>query len=93
MNDELDDPLADNVFEIFLNDTANYSFLTSSLIGQHSYPSYPSLIDHILISKDALGEYSNGISKIIDLDYQFSNYSTYVSDHRPVVSHFPVLNN
>jgi len=92
-NDELDDPVEDNVFQIFLNDTANYTFLTSSIIGQHSYPGYPSLIDHIMISNDAKIEYGNGNIKILDLDYQFANYSGYVSDHRPVLAQFPVLTN
>jgi len=92
-NDELEDPIEDNVFQVFKNDTANYTFLTNSLIGQHSYPSYPSLIDHILISNDALPEFVNGNTKILDLDYQFSNYSTHVSDHRPVLAQFPVLTN
>ena len=93
LNDEIDDPLESNVFQVFLNDSTNYEFLTSTLIGQASYPSYPSLIDHILITNDALSEYGNGNTKILDLDYQFSNYSTHVSDHRPVLSQFPVLNN
>jgi endonuclease/exonuclease/phosphatase family metal-dependent hydrolase len=92
-NDELEDPIEDNVFQIFKSDTANYTFLTNSLIGQHSYPSYPSLIDHIMITNDALSEFGNGNTKILDLDYQFSNYSTYVSDHRPVLAQFPVLTN
>jgi exonuclease III len=92
-NDELSDPSEDNVFQVFFNDTTNYTFLTFNLIGQASYPSYNSLIDHILITNDALPEYGNGNTMIIDLDYQFSNYSSYVSDHRPVFSQFPVLNN
>jgi len=92
-NDELDDSVEDNVFQVFLNDTENYTFLTNSLLGQHSYPSYPSLIDHIMISNDVNAEYTNGYIKILDLDYQFSNYSNYVSDHRPVLAQFPVLTN
>ena len=45
------------------------------------------------ITNDALSEYGNGNTKILDLDYQFSNYSTHVSDHRPVLAQFPVLTN
>lgn len=91
-NDELDDPPNDNVFQVFLNDTANYRFLTYSLIGQASYPGFDSLIDHILITRDAETEYGNGLTKILDIDNQFSKYSTFVSDHRPVLAQFPVLN-
>ena len=76
-----------------MDDTVNYTFLTNRLIGQHSYPSFPSLIDHIMITNDAKTEYGNGNIKILDLDYQFSNYSNYVSDHRPVLAQFPVLTN
>lgn len=94
LNDELDDePYEENVFKVFLDDTANYKFLTYDLIGQASYPGFSSLIDHILITNDAQSEYGNGTTRIIDLDYQFSGYSTYVSDHRPVLAQFPVFTN
>jgi exonuclease III len=93
MNDELDDPVQENVFQVFLDDTANYTFLTYNLIGQASYPGFGSLIDHILISTDTETEYNTGSIKILDLDYQFSGYSTFVSDHRPVLAQFPVLTN
>jgi len=92
-NDEIDDfPYADNVFKSILDDSSNYTFLSQVLLGQSSYPGYSSLIDHILISNDALSEYGNGNIKILDLDNQFSQYTTYVSDHRPVLAQFPVLN-
>lgn len=93
LNDEIDDPIQENVFTVFLDDSTNYSFLTKKLIGQASYPGFGSLIDHILISNDVLTEYGNGSIKILDLDYQFSNYSNFISDHRPVLAQFPVLSN
>jgi len=91
MNDEIDDPPANNVFQVFLDDATEYQFLTMPLIGQASYPGFNSLIDHILISSDALPEYSGGSTQILNLDFEFSEYSTLISDHRPVLAKFYVF--
>ncbi len=93
LNDEIDDPVQDNVFQVFLDDSLNYLFLSYRLLGQSSYPGSNSLIDHILITNDALVEYGNGKTVLLDLDHQFYEYSTFVSDHRPVLSQFQVLGN
>jgi predicted extracellular nuclease len=93
-NDELDDPSWDNAFTVFLNNPQNYQFLTASLAGQvasASYPSYGNLIDHILISQDALVEYQSGSTKTLRLDDELSGYMSLISDHRPVMSTFPVF--
>ncbi len=89
-NDRLIDDDSVNVFTSILDDTADYTFLTSGLNGQYSYISttYKSLIDHILITSDARAEYGNGYTKVLYLDQEFSKYQTEVSDHRPVVSVF-----
>jgi len=92
-NDELDDPPASNAFTIFLDDSVHYRFLTMPLAGDPywaSYPSTGSLIDHILVTSDALGEYEGGETETLRLDYEVTNYSYWVSDHRPVMSQFPV---
>jgi len=92
-NDELDDPPASNSFTIFLDDTAHYQFLTMPLAGDPYWASYPStgtLIDHILVTSDALGEYQGGETTTLRLDYEVTDYSYWVSDHRPVMSQFPV---
>ena len=89
-NDEIDDPPEENCFTIFLDDD-NYIFLTEPLAGnpgQSSYPSYSSLIDHILITKDAEYEYNNGETETIRLDDYFDDYDETISDHRPVVAKF-----
>jgi exonuclease III len=93
-NDEIDDPLYENAFTEFLDDSLNYRFLTSSLAGQFgsaSYPRYGSLIDHILISQDAFIEYQGGSTKTLRLDDELSNYLDEISDHRPVMASFPVF--
>jgi hypothetical protein len=48
------------------------------------------LIDHILVTVDALGEYEGGWTETLRLDTEVLYYSYYVSDHRPVMSQFPV---
>ncbi len=95
-NDELTDPLADNVFQVFLNDSQNYGFLTEAFARDPSnYATYvagfTSVIDHILISADMRQEYTNGIIQVIKADLFFSSYIYEVSDHRPVAVRFPVF--
>jgi len=93
-NDELDDPAYDNAFLALLNDSQKYQFLTAPLAGQFnsaSYPSYGDLIDHILISQDAWTEYQGGVTKTLRLDDELSDYLSKISDHRPVMSTFPVF--
>jgi len=89
-NDQISDPETENVFNVFLDDTANYSFLTSEITDRYSYisSSYTSLIDHIMISKDARQEYGEGNTDVLYLDHQFRPYPDEVSDHRPVMAIF-----
>ena len=95
-NDELNDPVADNVFQVFLNDPLNYAFLTQSLlndpVSNATYiGSFNSIIDQILISEDLQTEYSNGYLQVIKVDQVFSAYTYEVSDHRPVAAKFFVF--
>lgn len=93
-NDEIDDAPSSNAFQIFINVPNNYKFLTMELADDPKNASYPlqsSLIDHILISKDCFFEYNGGKTKTLRLDDYVTKYFYYVSDHRPVVSIFPVF--
>ena len=95
-NDVLDDPASENVFQIFLDDSLNYTFLTRSLAQNPSnnatyIGSFQSVIDHILVSNDVLNEYQGGTTKVIKVDSYFLPYQNEVSDHRPVGSLFPVF--
>jgi len=93
-NDEIDDPPDANAFSVFLDDSLDYRFLTSSLAGKFSsasYPRYVTLIDHILISQDVVAEYQGGQTKTLRLDDEVSNYLADISDHRPVMAVFPVF--
>jgi len=86
-NDELDDNGNDNVFLPFLNQSNLYLFLTLG-VNDVSYPSYNSLIDHILITADSFAEYNSGELDILKLDNEIYGYDQDVSDHRPVVARF-----
>ena len=77
-------------FEAFLDDPENFYFVTDSLAAtgtasNASYPSYPSFIDNILISRSLFDEYSGSKVQTLRLDIVFGDYSSTVSDHRPVL--------
>lgn len=93
-NDELDDPSWDNVFFAFLEDSTNYYFTTTPLAGEPYWASYPStgaLLDHLLIDQEVFDQYEDGSTETLRLDDEYSSYSAVVSDHRPVMSVFPVF--
>ena len=92
-NDDISDPSSENSFNIFLDDTGNYKYVTyeNALSGNNihdSYPSYPSFIDHIMISKDLFDEFSNGDVQTLRLGDYISGYDEIISDHRPIVWRF-----
>ncbi len=94
MNDEIQEDPETNIFMPFLNKPDEYLFTTMSMAenityANASYPSWPSMIDHILITNelfeafDASGAYSRTI-QIENAMGSWQNYDTNVSDHRPV---------
>jgi len=92
-NDDISDPYSENSFNIFLDDTENYKYVTyeNALSGTNihdSYPSYPSFIDHIMISKDLFDESGDGDVQTLRLGDYISGYDEIISDHRPVVWRF-----
>jgi endonuclease/exonuclease/phosphatase family metal-dependent hydrolase len=92
-NDEIDDALWFNAFNVFTQSNSYY-FLTTPLAGNNRYASYPglnALIDHILVSADMMEEYYLGITRTERLDDLFSDYVSVVSDHRPVMAMFPIF--
>ena len=93
-NDSLIDD--ENVFDVFLNKPQEYTFADYPMAQQNnewaywSFPTYPSHIDHILISNELFDEYQNeeSICNTLLVDQNFSNYASYddnVSDHPPVI--------
>ena len=94
LNDILTDVLANNVFQMIINDTENYLFADMEIAegnsADWSYPWWPSHIDHIFITNELFDELDNGVSavqtmKIDDyMDGGFDDYYENISDHRPV---------
>ncbi|MFN8844398.1 MAG: endonuclease/exonuclease/phosphatase family protein [Chryseotalea sp.] len=86
-NDEIDEPVSDNVFQNLIADSNNYAFADMSIAtGSNafwSYPSYPSHIDHHLISNELFA--SKNAVKTIRFEFCDSRYSNEISDHRPVL--------
>jgi len=88
--------VADNVFQVFLDDPQNFWFLTEIFARDPSnnatyVGSITSVIDHILITGDLRQEYTNGTVEVLKIDQLFSAYVYEVSDHRPVGVRFPVF--
>ena len=94
-NDDIydDDGSGAYSFEAFLENGDNFQYVTDPLAASGSknnasYPSYPSFIDNILISKSLFDEAEGGQASTLRLDEIFADYSSVVSDHRPVLWSF-----
>lgn len=94
MNDVLTDDDQDNVFLYVLNDTENYYFadfeIATGSEAHWSYPSWPSHLDHILITNELIDELNKtgSICQTIEIDEYIDGgwwfYEENISDHRPV---------
>jgi len=94
LNDEITDSKPNNVFINIINDSLNYQFADMDIaLGNSSgwsYPTWPSHLDHILITNEMFIDFQNGASEInvIKIDKFLSGgwyvYETNISDHRPV---------
>ncbi len=87
-NDEISSTVAgDNPFLNFINDPAEYRF-TDIQIAQGSplwwsYPSYPSHIDHLLVTNELFPYVDT--TMVIKASPCYPAYEEVISDHRPVV--------
>lgn len=94
LNDSLTDNPVNNVFQMILDDYDNYLFTDSEIASDNnsewSYPTWPSHLDHILITNELFYDFENTSSDVqtikIDeyLSGGWSEYDTNISDHRPV---------
>ncbi len=98
LNDLLTDNESNNVFQVFIDDPENYLFTDMAIAegssSNWSYPSWPSHIDHLMISNELFDEFNDEASVITTIkidDYLeggFWEYEQNVSDHRPVAFKF-----
>ncbi|MEA1971711.1 MAG: endonuclease/exonuclease/phosphatase family protein [Candidatus Cloacimonadota bacterium] len=94
LNDALTDEEENNVFQNILDDDENYLFADFDIAtgddSDWSYPTWPSHLDHILITNELFDDFENSESYIqtIKIDEYISGgwwgYENNVSDHRPV---------
>jgi exonuclease III len=89
-NDELTDRGEQNVFIPLLDAPERYHFLTLAAeeAGQYTYLPFDAMIDHIMVTTDALDEYGSGTTEILRLEDRIMYYEARVSDHRPVIARF-----
>jgi len=81
-----------NVFEPFLSEPDEYYFVDyyiaedPSMIPYWSFPSWPSHLDHILITNEIFSIEYDAITVRVDQVFfnSFNNYDNLISDHRPV---------
>ena len=50
----------------------------------------PGLIDHVMITSDALDELGDGVTEVLRLDQTIADYQDVFSDHVPVVTRFEI---
>jgi hypothetical protein len=94
LNDVITDTPAHNVFNVFLDNPGDYAFADMDIANGPpsgwSYPSWPSHIDHILVTNELFEAMSStgSATKTIAPDAYMNNgwweYDEKVSDHRPV---------
>jgi endonuclease/exonuclease/phosphatase family metal-dependent hydrolase len=87
LNDEITGTgSSDNPFLNFVNDPDNYRFADMDIAeGSQlwwSYPSYPSHIDHILITNELFA--ATDTTMVYKAAPCYTDYSKFISDHRPV---------
>jgi hypothetical protein len=94
LNDILSDSPQNNVFQLILDDVENYLFTDYEIAmgdnSEWSYPTWPSHLDHILITNELFDDFENDGSVIstIKIDEYLTGswweYEENISDHRPV---------
>ncbi len=94
MNDILTDEQSNNVFWTFISQPIEYLFtdmeIATGSSSNWSYPTWPSHLDHILITNELFDVFEDSLSvvKTISIDHYLDGgwyeYDDNVSDHRPV---------
>tara|TARA_B100001971_G_C18100252_1_gene488424 strand:- start:282 stop:950 length:669 start_codon:yes stop_codon:yes gene_type:complete len=92
LNDDIAEAPQNNVFQMILDDSDNYLFVDIEIANGNSsdwsYPSWPSHLDHILITNELFDELDNSDIQTIKIDEYleggWNEYDQYISDHRPV---------
>ena len=92
LNDDISEAPQNNVFQMILDDPDNYLFVDIEIANgsssNWSYPTWPSHLDHILITNELFDELDNSDIQTIKIDEYldggWNEYDQNISDHRPV---------
>lgn len=94
LNDEITDVYAHNVFRDIIDDVYNYRFADEAIAygpsSHWSYPSWPSHLDHLIVTNELFGPLAHDSSEVKTLrpdDFLSGGWWEYnknISDHRPV---------
>ena len=96
-NDELQDTGIYQSFNSFMDDKDNFLFVTKKIVDdpkQKSYPTWPSFLDHIMISSGYFDIFEElGTIRSVNIDEWIGGWSQYenlISDHRPILLSLPL---
>ena len=92
LNDDISESYQNNVFQSIINDSDNYRFVDMDIANgsssDWSYPTWPSHLDHILITNELFDALENSEVQTVKLDEYlnggWNQYDYNISDHRPV---------
>lgn len=86
-NEDITEPEGNGVFTNFKNDPDNYEFADMTIAecnsAYWSYPSWPSQLDHMLITNELFGKVKD--IRVLRLNECDGAYYSTISDHRPVL--------
>ncbi len=86
-NEDITQPEGNNVFKNFVDDDTNYEFADMTIAECNStywsYPSWPSQLDHMLITNELFGKVKD--IRVLRLNECDGAYYSTISDHRPVL--------
>ncbi len=90
LNDEIQESGSANVFKVFLDDGNNYRFADMAIAtgsnANWSFPSWPSHLDHILMTNELFDRWES--TSTLKIDVCRDSYEAAVSDHRPVLARY-----
>lgn len=90
-NDDVTTPSGQYSFKPILDNPDKFMFVTAELATDSryaSYPSWPSFIDHMMITRALFDAYEYSVVITLLLDEIFPDYFEVISDHRPVMWRF-----
>ena len=98
LNDDIAEAPLNNIFQTVLDDSINYFFADLEIAqgnsSEWSYPTWPSHLDHILITNELFQGFNSFEVQTIKIDQYldggWDEYDQNISDHRPVAIKFNI---